>query len=88
MKLFILTSSIFYLLGMKLTHQVEIEQPFDPDSLTIHIPVEQIEFQEIKKDSLFTLKTGKTDSLKYSGSNEKTAPCYFFLEELFLIERN
>ena len=82
MKLIILTSSIFYFLGLQLTHQVELEQPFSTDTVNISIPAEQIKLPEIKKGELPITDTNQTDSLEYCGSNEKTAPWYPFLEEL------
>lgn len=78
MKLIILTSSIFYLLGLKLTHQVEIEKPFNTDSVTVTAPVEKPKLPEVNADEkdLPLLDDGKADSIQQipTGSNEQTAP--------------
>lgn len=81
MKLIILTSSIFYLLGLKLTHQVQIEQPFDPDSSAIIIPMEQPKLPELApNDQQLQINKVEADSIQTSGSNESTAPWYPFIE--------
>ena len=41
MKYLILTSSIFYLLGLKMTHNIEINQKMDADTVQITIPAEK-----------------------------------------------
>ena len=91
MKLIILTSSIFYLLGLKLTHQVEIEQPFATDSVIITAPAEQIQIPETKpkKENLETetekeipATDDKTDSIQSSGTSAIIIPWYPLIEEL------
>jgi len=82
MKLIILTSSIFYLLGLKLTHQVEIEQPFATDSVIITAPAEQIQIPETEPEKEVPVIDDKTDSIQSSGSNTITAPWYPLIEEL------
>ena len=84
MKLIILTSSIFYLLGLKLTHQVQIEQPFGTDSVLITAPVEKPNLPEIKQEKmdLPLINENETDSIKSCGSNENTAPWFPLIEDL------
>ena len=75
MKLIILTSSIFYLLGLKLTHQVEIEQPFTTDRVIISAPAEQPKLPTLEQqEAQPQINEDKTDSIQGSGSNKKTAP--------------
>ncbi|WP_430973989.1 hypothetical protein [Sunxiuqinia rutila] len=82
MKLIILTSSIFYLLGLKLTHQVEIEQPFTTDTV-ISAPAEAPQLPKLEKpEEKPQINEDKADTLKSTGSNEKTAPWFPFLEDL------
>ena len=82
MKLIILTSSIFYLLGLKLTHQVEIEQPFATDSVIITAPAEQIQIPEAKPKEEVPVIDDKTDSIQSSVSTSIIAPWYPLIEEL------
>ncbi len=82
MKLIILTSSIFYLLGLKLTHQVEIEQPFVTDSVIITAPAEQIRIPENEPEKEVPVIDDKTDSIQNSGANAIIAPWYPLIEEL------
>ncbi|KOH45099.1 hypothetical protein [Sunxiuqinia dokdonensis] len=84
MKLIILTSSIFYLLGLKLTHQVELEQPFATDSVIITAPVEQIEIPEPEaapKEEAPVIDD-KPDTIQSSRSNSIIAPWFPMIEEL------
>ena len=82
MKLLILTSSIFYLLGLKLTHEVDLPKPLKVDSISITTSAEKIKMPEVKQEKIQSTdsKTDKPDSVKQSGSSENTAPCYQFLE--------
>ncbi|MGQ7871288.1 hypothetical protein [Sunxiuqinia sp. sy24] len=83
MKLIILTSSIFYLLGLKLTHQVEIEQPFITDSVIISVPAEQPKLPAVdQQEAQPQINEDKTDSIQSPGSNENTAPWYPLIEDL------
>jgi hypothetical protein len=82
MKLIILTSSIFYLLGLKLTHQVELEQPFATDSVIITAPAEQIEIPETEPEKEVPAIDDKTDSIQTTGSNTIISPWYPSIEEL------
>jgi hypothetical protein len=82
MKLIILTSSIFYLLGLKLTHEVQFQQPFATDTVKIIVPAEQPKLPEAKPANEFSIdQTNATDSLKNCGSGGNTAPWYPLLEE-------
>ncbi|WP_159516867.1 hypothetical protein [Sunxiuqinia indica] len=76
MKLIILASSVFYLLGLKLTHEVKINQPLIPDSVSITAPAEITPTPEIKHsdEQLPTIKQDKEDSISSYGSTEITAP--------------
>lgn len=82
MKLIILTSSIFYLLGLKLTHEVDLPKPFKVDSISITTSVEKIKTPEIKQETVQpeTSKSDEPDSIKLSGSGENTAPFFQFIE--------
>lgn len=84
MKLIILTSSIFYLLGLKLTHQVQIDQPSGTDSITIIAPDRKPKLPDIKgeEQELPVFKEDHPDSINSCGSNEKTAPWYPLIEDL------
>lgn len=83
MKLIILTSSIFYLLGLKLTHEVKLERPLNTDTIGTVIKAEQPKVQDIKEQIGATTKgQEETDSIKNSGSSENTAPYYIFIENL------
>lgn len=84
MKLIILTSSIFYLLGLKLTHEVDLPKPFKVDSINITTSVEKIKTPEIKQETVQpeTSKADEPDSIKLSGSSENTAPFQQFMEEI------
>ena len=81
MKLIILTSSIFYLLGLKLTHEVDLPKPLKVDSISITTSVEKVKTPEIKQEtpSPDASNADEPDSVK-SGSSENTAPCYQFIE--------
>jgi hypothetical protein len=82
MKLIILTSSIFYLLGLKLTHEVQIQQPFDTDTVKMIVPAEQPKLPVIKPESSFSIdQTHAADSIKIYGSGSNTAPWRPLLEE-------
>ena len=82
MKLIVLTSSIFYLLGLKLTHEVQLQQPFTTDTVKITAPAELSKLPEAKPDNKFSLtKANATDSIKTYGSGGNTAPWYPLPEE-------
>ena len=84
MKLILITSSIFYLLGLKLTHEVKLEKPLNKDTVgTVLQQAEKPALPEIKKESgNVTVDQEKSDSIKNCGSGENTAPYYFFIENL------
>ena len=85
MKLILLTSSIFYLLGLKLTHEVKLTESFKTDSVQITTSTEQIKQPEIKQIQELpssTTQQDEPDSIKHSGSSENTAPFYLFLENI------
>ncbi|MCW0482170.1 hypothetical protein [Gaoshiqia sediminis] len=75
MKLFILSSSIFYLLGLKMTHNIEMNQKMDMDTVRISIPAEQ-KLMQPDDTSKLILEPGKDEKAPQStsGSNPLTAP--------------
>ncbi|MGQ8338279.1 hypothetical protein ACUNWD_17125 [Sunxiuqinia sp. A32] len=75
MKVFILTSSIFYLLGLKLTNQVELNQQSAKD--TVHIQVKtqkELVLPEQDTPKLPQMESDQQEMPVSSGSNENTAP--------------
>lgn len=75
MKLFILSSSIFYLLGLKMTHNIEMNPKMDMDTVRISIPAEQKLLQRDDTSKLI-LEPGKKEKApqSVSGSSPLTAP--------------
>ena len=75
MKYIILTSSIFYLLGLKFTSNIDLNAKFKTDS--VQQKKEIIQFpKDIKNDMQKDIKPAKKDSLAASGggSNQFLAP--------------
>lgn len=75
MKLIILSSSIFYLLGLKMTHNIEMNQKMDMDTVHISIPAEQ-KLMQPDDTSKLIFEPGKDDKVPQpaSGSSPLTAP--------------
>ena len=75
MKLIILTSSIFYLFGLKMTQNIEASQKVNPDTVHISVPANQIQINPNKTQN-FILEEKKDSDLQKpaSGSNQLTAP--------------
>jgi hypothetical protein len=74
MKYIILTSSIFYLLGLKFTSNIDLNAKFQTDS--VQLKTEEIQYQD-KKTKLFQeVLTVKKDSVDApsGGSDELLAP--------------
>ncbi len=76
MKLVILTSSIFYLLGLKMTHNIEITQKSAVDTVKITIQEENLPKVDEKKSLIIepdkAVKEMETPSP--TGSSQLTAP--------------
>lgn len=77
MKYFLLTSSIFYLLGLKFTSNIDLKSKFQTDSTTIKTEVikQPVLKQEAVKEEIVL---PKQDSIATAacGSDEMLAPFY------------
>jgi len=73
MKYLILTSSIFYLLGLKMTHNIEINRKMDADTVQIIIPAEK-NMPKAENEKSPTIESQSSKSQDTSGSNQLTAP--------------
>ena len=83
MKAIILTSSIFYLLGLKLTNQVELNQKSISDSIKIDTQKELIlPKQDVPK--LPQVETTEKEVQVNCGSDKETAPWVPLKEDINL----
>lgn len=70
MKYLILSSSIFYLLGIKMTENIEISKKVNTDSIQVNMQIpDELLIQKEESDKIFELLKEKDDSEGNKWSN-------------------